>query len=577
MSGPRPAPAGRRAVRPPGPARRIATAVALLLVTGVVALAVGVPAATVDGSLGPHNARYSALLRPYVWIDLGPVGSIYLDSPFPLGVEVRVQEIPAGLSAGGQDPVQALGADLEGYVQFFAEPGLAVEEALGALARDALRRVVLVWSLLLVGVAAARIVFRHGPTHAAIRNAAGRPGVAALLTVAAAGSVAVVAREYVASAPPEGSTSPVLAETVLADARIVGRVGELLDTYGPYAIDVIEENAAFYEAATANLAAAYPPDASDERPGEPDRGVADPGDVDQVEPDPDADPEASPAPTGPTAAPVEAEPADVREAVTVLFVSDLHCNVGMTDVIGEAVRRSGATVVLNGGDTVISGTSVEQFCVDALARALPAGVRLVVADGNHDTELTSQQQRRAGAVVLTGEVVVVGGLRILGDADPAVTEVAAGNRARDGYPDRATQAARLTQRACEAQEAGRAIDILMVHNPRIGVGPMASGCVPLQLSGHFHRSIGPTQQGLGLLYVTGSVAGATAGQPTIGPLRSPGTLTVLRIDPMGNGPLDHRLITVGTDAGVEVGPWLPFPDPAVKPVVAELGWSDPAA
>jgi hypothetical protein len=246
----------------------------------------------------------------------------------------------------------------------------------------------------------------------------------------------------------------------------------------------------------------------------------------------------------------------------------------MSTVVGEAVRQSGAVAVLNAGDTVISGTSVEQFCVEALAQAIPSGVPVVVADGNHDSSLTSEQERRAGFTVLTGEPVTVEGLRILGDAEPTITTVTEGTRLR-GQESRSEMGLRLAERACASDQAGEPVDILLVHNPRAGVAPMSSGCISLQLSGHFHRQVGPTHQGLGVLYAGGSTAGATAGKTSIGPLQSPGVMTVVRYDPVGHRPVDYRVITVSTDTAVKVGRWLPFPGRPVVPVTADLDVTDP--
>jgi hypothetical protein len=577
------------------------------VVTGVVAAVVSVPMASVDGSVGPHRATYSVVTNHFIEFDLGPLGSLVLDSPlpWPLGIEVRVQEIPADLSATGNTAL-SLADDLDGYLQFFTQPDLAVRDAARDLVRDALTRSVLTWSVLLVLVAAGRLASRRGALRVELRTVLSRPGVAVLVVAVCVASAVGVVRDWRSGPSLEGRTSRVLAGTALADARIVGRLGDLVDTYGGYAVDAIEQNEEFYDAVTLNLVAAYEDDpealAPDPRavtktlaPRAADPAGAPAGLPPGGQPDGDGSPDVQPAEDQPAEAasdsdggasggdarPGDADPGDdvVRTAgpedlVTFLMVSDLHCNVGMARVVGEAVRLAEADAVLNAGDTVISGTSVEQFCVSALAEAVPSGVPIVVADGNHDTALTSEQERRAGNVVLAGEPITVAGVRILGDAEPNITTVTEGLRLR-GEETRGEMALRLAERACEAAQAGERIDVLLVHNPRAGVTPMASGCVTLQLSGHFHRQVGPTHQGMGTLYAGGSTAGATAGRTSIGPLQSPGVMTVLRFDPLAHRPVDYRIITVGTDRAVQLGRWLPFPGPPVVPVTADLDVPEP--
>lgn len=572
------------------------------MVTGLLAVVVSVPMASAEGSLGPHRATYSLGTNNLVDVDLGPLGALVLDSPlpWPLGIEVRVQEIPADLSATGNTAL-SLAGDLDGYLRFFTQPDLAVRDAGRALAADALARTVVTWSVFLVLVAAGRLASRRGALRLEIATVLSRPGVAVLVVAVSLTSALAVVRDLASAPSFEGRTSPVLAGTALAEARIVGRLGDLVDTYGGYAVDAIERNEQFYDAAAANLVAAYERDPAPLAPLE--RAVTktlEPRPTDGSQP---AQPGTDPRPdgvTGPDGV-AEAQGAtgadggagadlpsvlDAAEAgenaprgspedfVTFLMVTDLHCNVGMARVVGAAVRLAEADAVLNAGDTVISGTSVEQFCVTALAEAVPGGVPIVVADGNHDTELTAAQERRAGNIVLDGEPVTVAGVRILGDAEPNITTVTEGLRLR-GDETRAEMALRLAERACRAQEAGQPVDILMVHNPRAGVTPMASGCVTLQLSGHFHRQVGPTHQGTGILYAAGSTAGATAGRSSIGPLQSAAVMTVLRFDPVAGRPVDYRLITVDTDGSVRLGPWTPFPGPPVVPVSADLDVAEP--
>src|SRR5665647_2026842 len=80
------------------------------------------------------------------------------------------------------------------------------------------------------------------------------------------------------------------------------------------------------------------------------------------------------------------------EPVVMLLVSDLHCNIGMAEVIGAVAELSGAQVVLNAGDTTLNGTAVESYCVTAFADALPDGATMLVVTGNHDSPETAAQE-----------------------------------------------------------------------------------------------------------------------------------------------------------------------------------------
>src|SRR5690606_41317846 len=81
-----------------------------------------------------------------------------------------------------------------------------------------------------------------------------------------------------------------------------------------------------------------------------------------------------------SAGPTDGEPAGAgaavleRDQVPLTLVTDLRCNVGMAPVVGAVVELSGSELVLNAGDTVMGGTSVESVCVNAFADGIPAGV-----------------------------------------------------------------------------------------------------------------------------------------------------------------------------------------------------------
>ncbi|HLS64101.1 MAG TPA: metallophosphoesterase [Ruania sp.] len=595
--------------------RRVIRSTIAITVTGVLATLFGVLTASADSSLGPHAAHFAVSTDHEIAIDLGPLGGVLIDSPlpWPLGVDVEVQEIPIELSgAVPASPVTGLAGDLSAYAQVFSHPEAAVADASAALVRDALGRTVLMWSGLLVAISLGRLASRGLLRHE-VAQALRRPGVLPLTAVVVLSLVVVPTAKVAQDRPAEGRVIGALAGTPLADLRMTGRMAQVIDTYGGYLVEAFEENEEFYARVDANLVAAYaenraprrppgipivspaPVDPEEQPTGSPADDVGVPRDEESgATPDlpglldgslPE-DPEATWAPDGEAATPDDVptgaaqdaeelgaaldaeeetgdsgEPAATPqrvEPVTMLLVSDLHCNVGMASVIATALRLSGAEVLLDGGDTVMSGTSVESYCVNAFAGEIPDDVPMVVAGGNHDSLVTYDQMRDAGYTVLDGSVVEVAGVHILGDTDPTLTAVGEGTR-----PERDESVTEMGERLAEEACAAERVDLLFVHNPRAAPPTLDEGCAPLAISGHFHRRVGPEVLGAGVQYVSSSTAGASGGA-TIGPLNGPAEMTVLRIDANSGRPLDYRIITVATDTTVDIGRWYSFPDPAAE-------------
>lgn len=574
--------------------RRAVRTTAAVLSAGMIAVVFGVLTASFTGSLGPHVAEYSTTLNSEIRVDMGPLGALIVDSPLPLGLgaNVVVKEIPVELASGSLDPVEGLTADLASYSQFLANPQAAIRDAATGLVRDAVGRTVLAWTVLLCLIALARLA-SYGVLREAAKSAWRRPGVPAM----SVGVVLALLVPMVVSATQGsggvGRTSEVLAGTPLEDARITGRLGSLIDFYGGYVVDAIRDNEAFYAEVEANVRTAYaedpeplapagvPPMVPTIEPTDPAEETTEPTDpttpttdettpaIDETTPTTDQttptdaatqDDEAT-QDDGATQAAAAVEP----DPVTMTMVTDLHCNVGMAPVVGAVVELSESDLVLNAGDTVMGGTSVESVCVNAFADGIPGGVPVVVADGNHDSETTAQQETARDWIVLRGEPVEVAGVTILGDRDPMLTSLGAPTHPqRDETFDE--MGTRLAEVACEAADSGSPVDLLLVHNPLAAQATLDSGCVPLVLNGHLHRRIGPWQHGLGIQYLSASTAGATEDTPTIGPLQNPATLTVIRWDRANDVPMDFRVILIDTDRTVSIGPWQSFPPLPQEPV-----------
>jgi predicted phosphodiesterase len=524
--------------------RRIGRGILVGLLVLLPSLVWGVATATADANLGPHEARYEITLDHQVTVDFGPLGTLVIDAPLPLalGVRVEVKEIPREIAAvDAASTLDALGADLEGYVQFFTAPEATIEVVVRALVLDAARRTALAAVAIVVTTAGLRALL--GSRRRAELTAALRPHRG--LLAGGTATVLLVAGTVTGSLPvgPDASdaqrASAVFDGTPLEGARITGRLAGVIDTYGGYAVEAYRDNQRFYDDATASVRAAW---------GRQDTLMAEIARLHDGQRPPTSTPS------------VNEEPAP--EPVVMVVISDVHCNVGMATVIRAVAELSGAQIVLNAGDSTVNGTGVESYCITALADAVPDGAVQVVSDGNHDSPETAAQERRSGARVLEGEVIEVAGVRILGDADPRATRIGAGTtqRGEETFEDAAR---RLADVACADPDG---VDLLLVHDPLMGSAALEESCVPAQVSGHTHRRIGPVWVGHGTRFVSSSTAGASLGQATVGPLNGVAEITVVRFDPEARRIVDYRLVRVSPDAEGSVGAWLSWPGQPARPL-----------
>ncbi|WP_082494782.1 metallophosphoesterase [Cellulomonas sp. Leaf334] len=523
------------------PERRWWPRVLLLVAAVLLALTFGITTASVESSLGPHEARYDVTTDDTVTIDLGPLGTLEIDSPLPLtlGARVTVQEIPASVTELNQArTLAALSGDLQSYLQFFSGPEATIQDVARALGVEALERTVLALAALVGGWYLVRFLVgaaRRAELHDRVRPHL-RAVVVGVVVVALVGTVLTSSLGRRDRPSVSQRASSVFDGTPLEGARVTGRLGGVIDTYGGQVIAELRKNETFYAEANTSLQAAW-----DERQA-------------LLE---------EPSATG-SPSPGASEPAGDEDLLTVVVVSDLHCNVGMAPLIRTVVEGADADLVLDAGDTTINGTSVEQYCVTTFARAVPDGVELVTSPGNHDSAETSTNYARAGATVLDGSVIEVDGLRILGDSDPNETRVGAGGTAQAGKETAAEQAQRLADVACEDDDG---VDLLLIHTPAVGQRALEDGCAPAQISGHLHRRYGPERVGRAVRYISSSTAGATLGQPTVGPLNGVAEMTVLRWNPDTRRFVDYQLVQVRPDTTATVSPRLQWPAAIVPPAI----------
>jgi predicted phosphodiesterase len=182
----------------------------------------------------------------------------------------------------------------------------------------------------------------------------------------------------------------------------------------------------------------------------------------------------------------------------VLSVSDLHDNPASWTIMHSLVTQFHVDMIIDAGDLTDHGSPAEEAMASQVGTF---DIPYVFVKGNHDSEGTAAAvARNHNAVVLSGTTVNVGGLRIIGDADPRFTPNLAVQVPTT--PDLLAAGQLLAQAAL----AGPAPDLALVHDAAQGEAVAAE--VPLVLAGHTHRRYTQTIGKSTRLFVQGSTGGA---------------------------------------------------------------------
>ena len=422
-----------------------------LVVTGITAVLAlplaatwGVGQAAVSDYLGPHRVRLAADYSGEIQVDLGPLGRAYLASPYaPVGVQVTVGGVgESGSTLGSLFSEQTL----QVYTALYTDPEEAVRGVVERLERDALIKTAAAETVLLLGFAVWSLRSRLLAPWV-VRKVTRRRTLAVYVAV-----TAVVVGGVLVPSPHDGQRIPVRLQlpdrsaTLSVDSRLLadllgrGISGiRLLSARQQAAVRTWED------AATASLASQL-----------------------AVLPRP-------------------------RLGETMAYgFSDLHCNQATTELMSRLVAVTDPQVVLDSGDDTVNGTAAERGCIRR-ELGIPGGRPFAVATGNHDSDVTEAQLRAAGATVLDGSAVAVGGWDVLGDDDPERQVPFSVERTLDRPEDEAALGRRMVEAA-----RPRPVDAILVHQPAAAaevMSPGASGDDPpaaLVLWGHLHAAVGPT-------------------------------------------------------------------------------------
>jgi len=494
--------------------------------TGILALGLalgtgyGISHASADDPFGPNQATYNANLSGMLVADFGPLGKVEHQSEgvlppianlLKLGINVKVEEIPefTPVEDDGADIGNLLSSDIESYAQFFSRPDVIASTVAKDLIEDAVQKSLMAGAGITLGLAAGyRLVgSRRRQELIEAYKPYQKKTALSLMTAIALFGCAGDSRQTNNQGVLPGNE--VFIGTPLEGARVTGRLGDLLNIYGPKIIDYIENTDEYYDNISSNLSESL-------------RDYS---------------------------MPIEKS----DRIVTALVVSDLHCNVNLAEPLKTIQEIIENDIVINSGDTVISGTAIEKYCINTFASANPEGVEEIIVLGNHDSELTGEQARDAGFIVLDGDPVTSNDLTFLGSRDPRRSDFGQAIRNINGETIE-QQGEELAKTACEQDEP---IDIIVAHDNGATAKTLEEGCALTSLTGHLHKSEGPYILDNGRVeYVSGTAAGANEGSPTIeSKLGSTSEMSVWLFDKETGRAIYMRIISIKPDGSVNITDW----------------------
>jgi hypothetical protein len=168
--------------------------------------------------------------------------------------------------------------------------------------------------------------------------------------------------------------------------------------------------------------------------------------------------------------------------------------------------------VIDAGDDTSTGRTWEAFSLDSVTSVFEDYDRFGIA-GNHDHgTFVRTYLVEHGWTMLEGETVLApGNIRLLGVDDPRSSGL--GNWRDETGLSFSEVGLRLADAACEAQEEGRRVATLVVHDTNMGAATLERGCADLVVGGHTHVQAGPTRVegtngATGYTYTTGTAGGA---------------------------------------------------------------------
>lgn len=483
--------------------------------------AYGVTHASAEDPFGPNIATYGVNTKNTVVADFGPLGTMEhppedilppLANLFHLGVDIKVGEIPefAPVDDSPEDLASLLSGDAESYVQFFTHPEVIASTVAEDLIADAIEKSLLAGTGISLALAAGYNLLGNKRREELLESFGPEKRKKALASFMTLIALASCTSDSLLPTKDGFQGDAIFDGTAFEGTHVTGRLGDLMRAYGIRIMDYIENNNKYYDNISNNLTEAL---------------------ADYTIPVQHPD-----------------------NLMTALVVSDLHCNTNMAkplQTIQEAINNS---VVINSGDTVLSGTEVEKYCIKTFASANPKGVQEIMVLGNHDSELTGQQAEDAGFIVLEeGKIITYDGMTYTGSSDPRRSDFGQEIRSTNGGTLR-QQGEKLAQVACEQDNP---VDVLVVHDNTASQETLDKGCAYTALTGHYHKSEDPNILENGSVeYTSGTAAGANEGMPTIeSKLGATSEMSIWLFDKDTGRAAYMRTISIDPDGSVKLSAW----------------------
>jgi predicted phosphodiesterase len=243
------------------------------------------------------------------------------------------------------------------------------------------------------------------------------------------------------------------------------------------------------------------------------------------------------------------------DETVVLLISDRHDNIGMDKVARAVGDAGGATVVFDAGDDTSVGRTWEAFSLDSVTSAFEDYDRFGVA-GNHDHgTFVRTYLDEHGWTMLDGKTLLgPGDVRLLGIDDPRSSGL--GNWRDETGLSFSEVGDRLADAACEAQDLGRRVATMLVHDANLGAATLERGCTDLVVGGHTHVQAGPTRiegenGATGYTYTTGTTGGAAYAIALGSKPRRPAGVSLVTY--REGRPVGIQAVTLQTTGDFEVG------------------------